>query len=266
MTIEFLSNTAGRIEAIWLYVLPSGSHEPARNMLWTLVAGEPTEADTYEWRDPARPVADESPKAELSIAWTELDAALNVSAPQFRSRALRATTYEFQAPVAENSGTAPEEPPSGTASSGTTRLERPRTIADQIERLFVTARSQEFEDGMETRFSRGMLAAIREHGSGAVEVMAYLIAYEKTTPEVASEALRWLGRCDDRETHRYRRWLLERSLTSASSVIRDGALIGLAALGDAHAVQPIRDAIEDEPVSELKREMAFVAELLGAQA
>jgi hypothetical protein len=53
-------------------------------------------------------------------------------------------------------------------------------------------------------------------------------------------------------------WLLERSLGSRSSRIRDGAVLGLAFLDDAAAIPYLRQVIDREPVKELRADMEQV--------
>ncbi len=85
-----------------------------------------------------------------------------------------------------------------------------------IRSLFARAESEHFEDGLETDFSRQLVELVKTYGDNAVEVLAYLILREKVSVEAASEAMRWLGQIEDASTLKYRRWVLEQSLSSPS--------------------------------------------------
>ncbi len=125
----------------------------------------------------------------------------------------------------------------------------------RIERLFATGAACDFEDGTPSPFSAGLLAAVREHSTSAMEVVAHLIVYAKVNRRVASEALRWLGQMKDAATLAYRRWLLETSLASVSPIVRDGAVLGLSYLEDVHCLPFLAQAAEREPIAHLRRDM-----------
>lgn len=106
--------------------------------------------------------------------------------------------------------------------NATTQTKHQDDIDQKVEALFVTAKGQIFEDGMESEFSKELISLIRKHGSPVVVVLTDLIVNEKVNAEVASEALRWLGRVDHLSSYRHRLWLLERSLRCTSARVRDG--------------------------------------------
>lgn len=119
-------------------------------------------------------------------------------------------------------------------------------IDQEIERLFEAAKEQIFEDGMESDFSRGLVSLVEKYGDIAIGVITRLVVTEQANAEVASEALRWLGRMEHPFTYRSRIFLLKRSLYSRSARIRDGAALGLASLDDPQAVPSLRRAIQRE--------------------
>lgn len=133
-----------------------------------------------------------------------------------------------------------------------------------IDHLFESAEEQYFEDGMESDFSRELVSLIKKHGNLAMSEIAYLINYGRVDNEVASEALRWLGRIDDPSTYGFRLWILEKSLSSKSPTVRDSAGLGLACMGDAHAIQYVRKAIEQETITELRYDLQGSLEELEA--
>lgn len=142
--------------------------------------------------------------------------------------------------------------------------QRPRTIIQKeltryvekiIENIFESAEEQYFEDGMESDFSRKLVSLVQKCGNLAMSEISYLMTCDRVDEEVASEALRWLGRIDDASTHGWRLWVLEKSLSSKSPVVRDGAALGLVYMGDAHAKQYIKKAIEQETIAELRYDL-----------
>jgi len=124
--------------------------------------------------------------------------------------------------------------------------------------LFEAAKEQNFEDGMESEFSKELIDLVKESGVGAIAALAHLIIEEKVNPEVASEALRWLGRINHPASYPRRLWLLERSLRCSSARVRDGATLGLAFLDDPHARTYLRQVIQQEKIPELRADMERV--------
>jgi len=128
----------------------------------------------------------------------------------------------------------------------------------EIEALFIAGKEEYFEDGFESDFSRGLVSCVQKYGDDAIEAIACFIVYEKVSPEVASEALRWLGEINHPESYKFRLWLLERSLSCPSSRVRDGAILGLSYLNDPHAITYLEQAIEKEKITELREDMKQV--------
>lgn len=133
--------------------------------------------------------------------------------------------------------------------------DEPWKVGDHIDNLFRMAAGEDFEDGMSSRFSRELIEAVVEFGCRAMQEISYLVLYNQVNQEVASEALRWLGRLFDSRTYGWRLWLLEKSLRSSSPLIRDGAVLGLASIGDPSAVTCFREAIAVEQYEELREDM-----------
>ncbi len=123
---------------------------------------------------------------------------------------------------------------------------RMKVIEEELRAFFAAGREEFFEDGMETEFSRRLVALIDRYGDVAIEILADLILGEQVDSEVASEALRWIGQIENPLTQRQRRWLLERSLSSAHASIRDGAVLGLSFMDDPAAISSIARALEQE--------------------
>jgi len=121
--------------------------------------------------------------------------------------------------------------------------------------LFAAGKEEVFRDGVETAFSRGLIARIEKFGNIAIIILTDLIVGEQVHPEVAGEALRWIGRIDNPPTYNDRRQLLEYSLSSPSPTIRDGALLGLASLDDPVSIPVLEKAVEQERIKELRQDM-----------
>jgi hypothetical protein len=147
--------------------------------------------------------------------------------------------------------------PKGVGSS-TIRQDYSKELAEEIYSLFKASEEQNFEDGMETEFSKKLIFLIKKYTNEAIEIITSIILYERVNAEVATEALRWLGKMDHAPSYRFRLWLLERSLGSSKARIRDGAILGLSSLNDPHAISYLKLAIEQEKCTELRKDMEQV--------
>lgn len=148
------------------------------------------------------------------------------------------------------------------SESSTVQQERGKELERRIQAIFRESLEEDFEDGMESKFSRDLLSLVRRHGNAAMSEISYLIIYERVNSEVSYVALCWLGRMDDPLTYSYRLWLLEKALASASARVRDGAALGLASMGDPNAIPYISDAVRRENCVELREDLKQVLEEL----
>ena len=135
-------------------------------------------------------------------------------------------------------------------------------VTDTLHRLFRRANDEVFEDGMDSRFSNGLIHVIRTHGTEAVGALERLICTDGVNPEVAAEALAWIGRMDDEQTHQVRLSLLERTLESPNVCIRDGASIGIESMDDPAVIGSLRKAIDREQCGLLRQNLMDVLEQL----
>lgn len=124
--------------------------------------------------------------------------------------------------------------------------------------LFRSVRELRFEDGMESYFSEHLISLVRTYGPFSKDILAQIFEDSTISPEVLSEALRWLGRMEDQPSYEARLWLLERALNSSSPTVRDGASLGLASLDDPRAARYLQAAIESEQIPDLRRDMEDV--------
>ncbi len=128
-------------------------------------------------------------------------------------------------------------------------------VENIIDHLFETSREDNFEDGMENDFSRELVSLVKKYERLAMSEISYLISYGRVDSEVAGEALRWLARINDPSTYGWRLWLLKKSLSSQSPVVRDSAALGLLSMHDANGIPDIRKAIERETIAELRDDL-----------
>lgn len=148
----------------------------------------------------------------------------------------------------------------GTAT--TQQVQPSPELKSHIKALFGRSAEEVFEDGMESHFSRELTAAIIQYGDLAILVMADLITADKVSPSAASEALRWIGDLEHKQTHRSRLDLVERSLGCSSMVVKDGAVLGLSFLDDPHATDALEEAMQSETSEILRSDMERVLEQL----
>jgi HEAT repeat protein len=150
--------------------------------------------------------------------------------------------------------------------SAATQRDRHEEVRQEVSVLFAAATDQYFEDGMESAFSRALIALIEEYGETALKAVTHLILSQIANEEVAAEALRRLGRMDHAPTYTARLWLLERSLFCFSPAVRDGAALGLAAMDDPQAITSLEQAIHGEKNAALREDLTQVLTQLRTSA
>lgn len=116
----------------------------------------------------------------------------------------------------------------------------------------------ELEDGMTLLLGERIFNVIETYGTPAIDALAGIIESQKVPVEALSHALRWVGRMRHPKSLHRRLWILRRSLLSSSPVVRDGAALGLAALGSPHAIPSLRAAIEREKLPALRADIERV--------
>ena len=140
----------------------------------------------------------------------------------------------------------------------------PESLVEELRQIFFEAREEVFEDGMESNFSRKLSMLIEEHGDQAIEFSAEYLDSEEADEEVASELLRQLGHSEHMPTYSSRLNLLVCSLKNESSMVRDGAILGLASLDDPRVIPDVEEAVAREEDPELRDDMNDVLEQLRA--
>ena len=141
------------------------------------------------------------------------------------------------------------------SESGTALTEVDPALVCHVREIFEQGADEFFEDGMESRFSRALVAFVTQNGRESFRALANYLFSNVVNPDVTSEALRWLGDLGDATTLPLRWSILARTLRHPSPRVRDGAVLGFAAIDDARARPLLEEARETEQVAELRRLM-----------
>lgn len=115
-----------------------------------------------------------------------------------------------------------------------------------LEAVFGLAAGENFEDGIETEFSRRLEVFIKYHGKIGISLLQSAMSEERFREQYIAEALLWIGDIEHENTKDARRLLLERALDSESVFIRDAAVSGLSYLGDLKSIRRLSKAQEGE--------------------
>lgn len=150
------------------------------------------------------------------------------------------------------------------AENQTTLFETTPDIRQAVRKVFDAGAREFFEDGVESSFSRDLANLVAKHGAVAFNAIFDYVSTGYRNPDVVSEALRRLADFGMPSTLPARWAILRKSLRDASPKVRDGAILGFAALDDARASTLLREAREDEQLGELRHLIDQVLEQLGA--
>jgi hypothetical protein len=150
--------------------------------------------------------------------------------------------------------------PVGAAPQSGTQVEA--LVESYAPELLAAADDVEFQDAIESEFSRRLTAFVVEHGAAGVEAVGRIVNHVSTSDEIAWEALRWVGRIDDPVTYRCRLVLLEETLASPRPRLRDGAALAISSMDDPIAVPHLRRAIESEDHADLRADMEAILKQL----
>ena len=125
---------------------------------------------------------------------------------------------------------------------------------EEVLRLVADAYAEDEKDVVGDELTRYFQA----HGCSGVEVMHVYLMAGKANEDAAFDLLRGLGRVEHSKTHKARRWILTRALGFRSSKLREGALLGIAAMDDPLSTAPLRLAWSKETHHRLRRFMQQV--------
>lgn len=164
--------------------------------------------------------------------------------------------------ILDSSFTEQIQPPIDNSANTTAEEEKPEALTENLYRIFFEAREEVFEDGMDSVFSRRLVNFMERYSRLGIDILCDLLILERVNAEVSGEALRHVGYLEHTPTRIPRRRLLEHCLFGSSARIRDGAILGIAAIDDPNAIPSVIRAIERETIPELKRDMTAVLEQL----
>lgn len=151
-------------------------------------------------------------------------------------------------------------------NSSTPRAEIKQPSMDSVKAIFKLGNQFIFEDGVPTEFSRRLITFIQRYKDYAVVLIAAYSERDNANPENVGEALRWIGRMRQPDTHISRFWLLTRSLNHSHAYVRYGAILGLGSMDNPEAIPLVRRAIEAETVRELHADLqGLLSQLLATQ-
>lgn len=131
-----------------------------------------------------------------------------------------------------------------------------RVLINKLRRLFLGARNEIFENGMDSYFSTNLHHTIREYGVPAVDALEWVM--HDADLGVVEEALMQIGHMADDNTHSSRLSLLVRALESTNASVRDAASIGIEAMEDPAAIGNLQKAIDCEPYEDLRQNLKDV--------
>lgn len=138
------------------------------------------------------------------------------------------------------------------AESSTAHVDLDPLLLNEIRELFEQGASEFFRDGLHSNFSRTLLRTLAQHGQAAFRAIAEYVFSGNAKPDVVSEALRWLADFNDASTLSQRWAILQRTLRDPSPRVRDGAILGFAALDDPRARPLLLNARSLEQIGELR--------------
>jgi hypothetical protein len=132
-----------------------------------------------------------------------------------------------------------------------------------FEAMLETARHELIEDGMRNVVTEQFANLLSKDLNTIIPALVSVIETGRTTPVVAAEVLKELGRVRNPASRAARRWVLEHALSLSSAFIRDGAGIGLAWLSDPASIPQLRRAIESEPDPQTRADLQLVVDELA---
>jgi len=185
--------------------------------------------------------------------------------PQFRLVAPPSTTSPFDSCGLTFTAVIPAETCQAVQADSATTPVRDEEAEAKFRSLFQRGSEQDFEDGMESEFSLELESLVKAYGPNSKPILTRLLEDASVSPYVWAEGLRCLGRLADAASHETRLWVLEKGLTSAIPIVRDGAALGLASMDDPSAIPYLQQAINSERIGELRKDMEQVLSQLVSQ-
>jgi hypothetical protein len=125
---------------------------------------------------------------------------------------------------------------------------------------------QTLDDGMTLQLGAHIAKCLRDFGDAALEDLARLALRGAAPPDALSHAMRWVARLSDPSSAQERLLMLTRSLEAPTDVVRDGAALGLVALGAPAAIAALDAAIDRETNISLRRDLQQAAAYLRSKS
>ena len=128
-------------------------------------------------------------------------------------------------------------------------------VEAHLNRLFSTAHEEQFEAGMESRFSRVLQQLYARDPNAVLQSLRAKLIGNNAGPEVLAEMLQWTSRQEESTLRDLVVNLLSTGLNNTSPLVRDAAALGLACLDEDTAIGYLKRAIEKERVTELHKDL-----------
>lgn len=128
--------------------------------------------------------------------------------------------------------------------------------------MFVGARDEIFDLGMDSRFSMELTKLVEWMPFAAIEALDRVLESPGWDIEVTTEAIRQIGLIEQPGTKKLRLKLLLKYLSHKSIRVRDAACLGIDALEDRSAILGLRSALQSESSDSLKETISQVIEQL----
>lgn len=132
------------------------------------------------------------------------------------------------------------------------------SVRRAIDRLFVIAESENFEDGMESNLTIGLATVLRQYPRLAFGILKGELSVRRISRRVLTEVLHFLGRFKGRGIADEQYSVVSAYLHHGSPVIRDAAAVGLSYMRDKRAIPVLEKAIANEKADSLRRDMEVV--------
>jgi hypothetical protein len=142
-----------------------------------------------------------------------------------------------------------------------TQERRERSILDVLR----SQPSEEFLDGMTLHLGSQIAACITDLGQSVLADLARIALRDEADPDALSHAMRWVGRLADPQSFQERLLALTRSLEAPSDIVRDGAALGLVALGSPAAIPALDAAVGRESNASLQEDLRQAATYLRSK-
>ena len=154
------------------------------------------------------------------------------------------------------------DPPYRVGTAGVSRAVEGASVRESvrktIDRLFVIAESEHFEDGMESNLTIGLATALRQYPRQTFGILKAELSVRRLSQRILIELLHFLGRFRGRGIADEQFSVVAAYLYHASPVIRDAAAVGLAYLRDKRAIPVLEKVIAGEKINSLREDMEVV--------